>query len=588
MKNELMAAARGDIPLDFVIENVQLVNVFTGEIYPASIGIKDGWFVHVSEQEKMDFDADQRLDAQQMYAIPGLIDTHLHIESSMLTPAQYAQTVLPHGTTTIVTDPHEIANVLGVEGVRYMVEACKDLDLRVLTLAPSCIPSAPKVETSGADFTADVIRELLKWPEIDGVAEVMNYHGVIHEDQRMMGILKANEEVGKIAQGHAPRVSGNELSTYLIAGPDSDHECRTGDEALEKIRSGMTVEIRESSFSMNMAAIAEAIKELGYLPNVTLCSDDVLAVHLMERGHMDHVVRRAIEEGIEPIHAIRFATLNAANRLHRYDLGAIAPRRRADLVLLKDIQQVEVQDVFVEGKHVASRGMCLEQQSELAPPDHFLQTVRLNRFDESQFHMKVEDDVKEVSVRVIEYDAAPGIPTDFLETTLPVQDGEINFNAYQGKKAPLCQISVWHRHGLNQNHAEGLLAGFGIIAGAVATTVAHDSHHLAVLGVNPKDMAIAANHLREMNGGMIGVWNGEVIAKLALPLAGLMSLEPATRLGSQINQFIEKLNQTIMPGFNPIHRLIVATLPVIPRAKITDLGLVDVERQELVPFVIEA
>lgn len=586
--NKMVSAARGEFPLDLAIENIQLVNVFSGEIYPAAIGIVEDRIVHVTRPGEIRLNAEKVIDGNGKFAIPGLIDTHLHIESSMLTPAAYAEAVLPHGTTTIVTDPHEIGNVLGEEGIRYMIDASKNLDLRILTYLPSCIPSAPKVETAGADFTADVIERLLQWDGIDGLAEVMNYVGVIHQDERMSGILAAAKKAGKIAQGHAPTVTGRDLSAYIVAGVDSDHECRTGEEALEKIQAGMIVEIRESSFALNMAPIAEVIKDKGYLPNVCLCSDDVKANDLVRRGHINHVVRRAIEEGINPIDAIRYGTLNAAERLKRKDLGAIAPGRIADIVLLENIEAMVVSDVFTSGNQVVIDGQLINEQRKMDPPEHFFKSVKVSDIQEEDLAIKIDvPGVTEAKVRVIEYDYAPGIPTNFMEVTLPVENGEIDLSQYDGKKGPLNYIGVFHRHGKNNNHTTGILAGYGIVDGAIATTVAHDSHHLAVLGVNRKDMVLAANRVREINGGMVAVKDGEIIAELHLPVAGLMSLDSPTQLAPKINYFVERLEKVMMPGKNPIHRLIAVTLPVIPKAKISDIGLVDVDKQEIIPLIIE-
>lgn len=589
LNRKLIAAARGDQPIDLAIDNIQLVNVFTGEIYPAAIGIVDGTIVHITAPGEITLEAKVHYDGQGRYAIPGLIDTHIHIESSMLIPENYAEVVLRHGTTTVVTDPHEIANVLGEEAVRYMVESAEGLDLRILNLLPSCVPAAPSVETSGADFTPDVVERMLEWDGIHGLAEVMNYHGVIHEDERMMGILAANEKKGKLVQGHAPHVSGRDLSAYLLAGANSDHESRTGKEAIEKLRAGMIVEIRESSYSFNMAECARMIVDKGYLPNVCFCSDDVGAHILLEDGHMDRVVRRAVEEGINPVNAIRYCTLNAAQRLKRDDLGALAPGRTADIVLVDSIEKLGVKDVFVAGRQVVREEKLIRGQKSLVPPaSHFLQTVRLPEIREADFKLRVDDtNAAEARVRVIEYEAASGYPTDFIETTLPVRNGELVPEAYQGPKGPLCRVAVWHRHGKNHNRMLGLLAGYGVVAGAVATTVAHDSHNLVVLGINPQDMAIAANALRESQGGFVGVKDGKVVAHLPLPLAGLMSLENAETLGPKIKQVIKMLQAEIMPGKNPLHRMIAVTLPVIPKAKITDIGLVEVITQQLVPFIIE-
>ncbi|MFC7394992.1 adenine deaminase [Scopulibacillus cellulosilyticus] len=588
MKNKMVSAARGELSLDLSIENIKLVNVFTGEIYPAAIGIFEDKIVHVTRPGETALEAKQVIDGKGKYAIPGLIDTHLHIESSMLTPWAYAEAVLPHGTTTIVTDPHEIGNVLGAEGVDYMIKASKGLALRILTFLPSCVPSAPGVETSGADFTPEVIEELINREDIDGLAEVMNYVGVIQQDDRMPKILEAAKKAGKIAQGHAPTVTGRDLSAYLVSGVDSDHECRTGEEALEKIQAGMFVEIRESSFSLNAAAICEYIKDKGYLPNVCLCSDDVKANDLLQRGHMNHVVRRCIEEGISPVNAIRYGTLNAAERLKRRDLGAIAPGRIADIVLLENIETMVVSDVFTSGKQIFSDGKLLREQNKVNPPSRFFNTVKVPDIKEDDFTITVEQKgASKAKVRVIEYDYAPGIPTNFMEVTLPVVDGEIVLNHYDGKKAPLNYIGVYHRHGKNNNKTVGILAGYGIEEGAVATSVAHDCHHLAVLGTNKKDRALAANRVKELNGGMAAFKNGELVAELPLPVAGLMSTATAEELAPEIDKFVNLLEREIMPGKNPIHRLIAVTLPVIPKAKISDLGLVDVDKQEIVPLVLE-
>ncbi|MDQ0300179.1 adenine deaminase [Salibacterium salarium] len=580
-------AARGGVELDIAIENIQLVNVFTGEIYPAAIGMKGEKIAHVTQPGVTELAAAKRVDGKQQYAIPGLIDTHVHMESSMLTPEAYAKAVLPQGTTTVVTDPHEIGNVLGERGIRYMIEASRELDLRVLTFLPSCVPSAPAVETSGDDFTPEKVRELLKMDGIDGLAEVMNYYGVIHEDPRMTGILAESRQAGMLAQGHAPTVSDRELSAYLMAGVDSDHESRTGDEALEKVRAGMWLEIRESSFAHNAAPIAEKIRHLGYMPNICLCSDDVKANHLLTPGHMNHVARTLIKNGIDPITAIRFGTINAANRLRRSDIGAIAPGRDADVALVNDLENMTVTATWARGKLVGSEGICVRSQPRINPPEDFFNTVKVEKIVPEDFHIGIGDGAEKASVRVIEYDYAPGIPTNFFETTLPVENGLLKIGAYEGRKAPLNVIGVFHRHGKNTNRTLGVLAGYGITDGAVATTVAHDSHHLAVLGVDPGDMAIAANHLRDRQGGMVAVKNGEVIAELALPVAGLMSQKSADELAPLIETFVERIQETIMPGLNPIHRLIAVTLPVIPKAKISDQGLVDVDEQRLVSLITE-
>lgn len=587
MDRHLVASARGDAPIDLSIENVMLVNVFSGEIYPAAIGITGDRIVHVTAPGVTVLEANKRIDGKGRYAIPGLIDTHVHIEVSMLTPSHFAEAALLHGTTTVLTDPHEIANVLGERGVQYMVDATEGLDIRMLNMLPSCVPAAPGLETSGADFTPEAVERMLAWDGIYGLGEVMSYHGVIHSDDRMTGILEANERAGKLVQGHAPAVSGRELSAYMIAGPNSDHESRTSEEAIEKIRAGIIVELREGSFSVSLSACAPILKDMGYLPNVCFCSDDLLPHDLVDRGHMNYIVRKAIAEGIDPVNAIRYATINSAQRLERKDLGAIAAGRLADIVLVERLETMEVTDVFTSGRPVVTEGKLVRPQPVVEPPEDFFRTVKLPEITEADLELRVDQPgATEANVRVIEYDVAPGVPTDFREVTLPVREGCLVPEAYQGEKGPLCRVAVFHRHGLNENRNLGLLAGYGILEGAVATTVAHDSHNLAVLGVNTRDMVIAANELRKSQGGFVAVKNGEVIGHMPFPLAGLMSTEPAEEVATQLKGFIELLLREIMPGKNPIHRMIAVTLPVIPKAKITDIGLVEVESQQFKPLIM--
>jgi len=586
-RQQLAASARGDAPIDLAIENVKLVNVFTGEIYPAAIGVTGDTIVHVTSPCVTTLEAKAKIDGRGRYAIPGLIDTHVHVEVSMLTPAEFANAILLHGTTTVLTDPHEIANVLGERGVKYMVDATEGMDIRMMNMLSSCVPAAPGLETSGADFTPEAVEKMLGWDGIYGLGEVMSYLGVIQGEERMAGILEAGERSGKLIQGHAPRVSGRDLSAYMIAGPNSDHESRTKEEAIEKIRSGMIVELREGSFSLSIEECAPILKDMGYLPNVCFCSDDLLPHDLADRGHMNYIVRKAIEHGIDPVNAIRYATLNSAERLERRDLGAIAAGRLADIVLVDELAAMNVSDVFVGGKHVVREGELIRPQPAIAPPEDFLKTVKLPEITAEDLVLRVDDpNATEARVRLIEYDVAPGIPTDFLETALPVKDGQLVPEAYDGPKGPLCRVAVFHRHGLNENRNLGLLAGYGIVAGAVATTVAHDSHNLAVLGVDTDDMVIAANELRKSQGGFVAVKDGKVIAHLPFPLAGLMSLEPASELVPKLKSFVDVLLKEIMPGKNPIHRMIAVTLPVIPKAKITDIGLVEVETQQFKPFIM--
>ncbi|HYM90806.1 MAG TPA: amidohydrolase family protein, partial [bacterium] len=324
-REALIGAAAGRLELELVLHGASVVNVFTGEVYPADIGIFQGRIAHVTGPDDPPLTARTVRDRRGLWAIPGFIDTHVHIESSMVTPAHYAEAVLPHGTTTVLIDPHELANVLGLRGVRYMLESSENIPLRILIMAPSCVPSAPGVETAGASFDRAEVEAMLAWPRVVGLAEVMDYPGVLKGDGRMMRLLEATDAARGLIQGHAPRLKGRALSAYIAAGINSDHENREAAEALAKLRAGMYLEVRESSLSKNAAAMAEALRGRGYLPTVTLCTDDVTPEDLLRHGHINHVARRLVEEGLSPVDVVRFGTLNAANRLRRHDLGALSP-----------------------------------------------------------------------------------------------------------------------------------------------------------------------------------------------------------------------------------------------------------------------
>jgi adenine deaminase len=558
-REDLVAAALGRRELDLVLAGVRYVNVFTGEVYEADVGIHAGRVAHV-EPRPGTLTGREVLDRSGLWAIPGLIDTHVHVESSMLTPLEYARAVLPHGTTTVLVDPHELANVAGLDGVRYLLDASAESPLRTLVAAPSCVPAAPGIETAGASFDRAEVAELLRWPRVVALAEVMDYPGVLSGAGRMLRLLDAADEAGAIVQGHAPLLRGRELSAYAAAGIDSDHEAQRADEALEKLRAGMVLEIRESSLSFDAAACAAALRGRGYLPNVTLCSDDVTAVDLPARGHVDHVARRLVEEGLDPVDVIRFATLNAANRLRRRDLGALVPGRIADVALLSDLAAVRVEEVYRNGVLVDDGAFPAAAPAPAALRD----TVHLPPgLSADSFRLHVPAGAR---IRTIDY-APHGSPKTRFGETDTLAGAEL--------------LAVVDRHRTHGGIALGVVRGFGLERGALATTVAHDCHQLAVLGRDPDDMLLACRTLADAGGGLAYVAHGRLEALVRLPIAGLLSERRAEEVGAEVAALGDAV------GVEHFMGIVVLTLAVSPEARLSDLGLVDVASQTLVPLLLD-
>ena len=596
-RQALIAAAAGRRELDLVLRAVTVVNVFTGETYPADIGIFAGRIAHVTAPGQVPLAGREVLDRQGLIAIPGLIDTHVHIESSMVTPPHYAEAVVPHGTTTVLIDPHELANVLGLAGVRYMLDASEAIPLRVLVMAPSCVPSAPGVETAGAEFDRAEIEEMLGWPGVVGLAEVMDYPGVLRGEGRMMRLLEAAERAGGLIQGHAPRVRGRNLSAYAAAGIDSDHENREAQDGLAKLRAGMYLEVRESSLSANTAALAAALRGRGYLPNVTLCTDDVVPEDLLRRGGIDYVARRLVEEGLEPIDVVRFATLNAANRLRRPDLGALAPGRIADVALLSDLPRFRAAEVYRAGRLVAQAGRVVATRPAAgrAPQDRAAaierqNTIRLPReLGAGAFRIRVPGTPDgEATIRVIDFNgrSAP-VRTTYGTMRVRVVRGEVPVLP-SGDGRELALLAVVERHGRHGGTACAVIRGFGPRDGAIATSVSHDSHNLTIVGTNAEDMLFACRALAETGGGIVLVRGGRVVTRIDLPVAGLISLEPAEEVAAEVATFRAAAEAAGMSGERAFMAIVSLTLAVSPEGKLSDLGLVDVERQTLLPTVIES
>jgi adenine deaminase len=585
----LIAAAAGRRDLDLVLHGVAVVNVFTGEVYPADIGIADGRVAHVTAPGEPPLAGRAVLDRRGRWAVPGFIDTHVHIESSMVTPAHYAEAVLPHGTTTVLIDPHEMANVLGLRGVRYMLEASAGLPLRVLVMAPSCVPSAPAVETAGAGFDRPEIETMLGWPRVVGLAEVMDYPGVLRGDGRMMRELAAAARMGGLVQGHAPRLRGRALSAYAAAGIESDHENREVEEALAKLRAGMYLEVRESSLSKNAAAMAEALRGRGYLPGVTLCTDDVTPEDLLRRGHIDHVARRLVEEGLGAVDVARFATLNAAQRLRRRDLGALAPGRVADIVLLSDLERFAVEEVYCAGTLAAQGGRCAVPIADPGDATGVAreQTVRLPPgLGADAFRVRLPGRAEgSATVRVIEFHHRAVLRTTYGTMRVAVRNGAVEVPPHGDRTVNT--LAVVERHGRGGEVASAVLVGFGLRAGALASTVSHDCHNLTVVGNGPEDMLAACRVLAGVGGGIVLVRDGSVRAIIRLPLAGLLSLRPAAEVAAEVAAFRRAAAEVGVGDDDRFMGIVSLALAVSPGGKLSNLGLVDVERQVLLPMLVD-
>jgi adenine deaminase len=565
LRRRAVQAARGDVPFDVLVKGGTLVDVVTGELRAADIGIVGPMIASVHAPGSRT-DAATLINAAGAFLSPGLIDTHMHIESSMVTPAGYAQAVVPRGVTTVVWDPHEFGNVLGLAGVNWAADAVIDLPLRVILLAPSSVPSAPGLELAGADFGPDVLQTLLARPDIAGIAEMMNMRGIIEGDQRMEGIIQAGLETGKLICGHARSLSGADLQAFITAGVTSDHELVSGADLLEKLRAGLTIELRGSHDHL-LPEFVEALNTLGHLPQtVTLCTDDVFPDDLHSAGGLDDVVRRLVRYGMKPQWALQAATINGARRLCRPDLGLIAPGRRADLVLFEDLDSFEARRVLVSGREVAAGGALLS-------PPSATETVTLG--DTMKLSALTADDFRLPATGSSARIATINRPrfTQWGETSAEISDGHVV------PPEDTTLIAVIHRHGLAPATPRiGFLTGWGSWRGAFATTVSHDSHNLTVFGKDPADMAAAANAVIAAGGGLAVAADGVVKAVLPLPLAGLVADGSIAELASGFAAIKAEMDRIVdwQPPYLVFKACFGATLACNAGPHQTDLGIADV------------
>lgn len=564
LRDRAVAAALGRAPFDVLLAGGTVADVATGEVRVADVGLVGPLIASVHPAGTRG-DALTTVDVTGAVVAPGLIDTHVHIESSMVTPRRYAETAVPQGTTTICWDPHEVGNVLGLAGVRWAVAASRGLPLRVLVLAPSCVPSAPGLERAGAAFDAPEMAEMLSWPEVAGVAEVMDMRGVLDRSAKMRGVVGAGLDSLKLVCGHARGLEGAELQGFAAAGIESDHEVTSGADLLAKLRAGFTVELRGSHDYMLREAV-EALRTLPVFPQtLTVCTDDVFPDELAGVGGMIDVVRRLVRYGLAPLDVLRAATLNAARRIGRADLGLVAPGRRADLVVLSDLADMAVGHVFASGVHVASGGALL---APLRPDTSPLPTgtVKLEALTAGNFVLRAEGS------RVRRPTVVNPRFTGWGEVELAVRDGVAVL------PEGVIVMAVVHRHGKAPAvPVLGLLEGWGTWRGALATTVAHDSHNLCVFGREPADLVAAANAAIAAGGGMAVAKGGAVAAVLPLPVCGLVSDGPTVEVGEAFAALRRAADEVVDWPW-PLGLLKAATgasLACNPGPHVTDVGVVE-------------
>ncbi len=557
-----IAQGRGDKPADIVLKGGKLLDLMTGALLDGDIAITGDTITGTLDT----YDGVQVIDVSGMVLAPGFIDTHLHIESSLVTPFEFDRCVTPRGVTTAICDPHEIANVVGAPGIQYFQDASQHTLLDIKVQLSSCVPST-HMETAGAELLAEDLKALKGHPSGLGLAEFMNYPGVIHRDPDAMAKLRLFD--GEHIDGHCPLLSGKDLNAYIAAGIRTEHEATNPDEALEKLRKGMRVLVREGSVSKDLHAL-QPLLNVATSPYMCLCTDDRNPLDIADSGHLDYMIRELIRLGTPPLAVYRAATLSAAEAFGLKDRGMIAPGKRADIVALDSLESCRAQLVIAGGRLVNDDAFAKRGSVEPIARN----SVKAPRVKASDFRARANREKTDV-IGIREGQ----ILTDHLIEDISIQDGD---------KAPdvtrdLIRIAVVERHGKNGNIATGFVRGFGLRSGAIASTVCHDHHNIACVGANYEDMATAANRLGAIEGGFVVVDRGEILAELALPVAGLMSLEPFETVKARLIDLRDAAQSLGVTLEEPFLQLAFLALPVIPALKITDRGMVDVNKFEIIP-----
>lgn len=558
-----ISVAKGEKPADLVLKNATYLNVFTNEFLQNDIAISNGYFVGIGKYEGL-----EEINIAGEYLIPGFIDSHIHLESSIVSPPQFTKAVLPHGTTTLVTDPHEITNILGDLGIDYLLETTSSLPLDIFFMLPSCVPASP-FDENGFNLDSNALEEIIKKYSFEkrilGLAEIMNFPGVIFEDQDTLKKLAIAKKHGFIIDGHAPNLKGKNLNAYIGAGISSDHEATSFEEALEKLQLGQWIMIREGTACQNLLALLPLFTEK-YYSRCLLATDDIHPEELLIKGHIDHLVRKAILNKANPIYAFKMASFNCANYFGLKDRGAIAPGYLADFIILDNIEKVKINSVYKKGIKISRFNLDKLEEKSIRPPiaKKINNSINIPRLCLSNFKLKKKEE------KIIEL-----IPGQILT----------NDGGYASKinlEKDILKICVVERHKNTGHLGIAFLKGYGLKSGAIATTISHDSHNIVVVGTNDDDIFYAIKQIKKLEGGMVVVENQALKAKLALPIAGIMSNMNLI----DVKEALENLKKEayalgVNPQIDPFMTLSFICLPVIPNLKLTTLGVVDVNEFKL-------
>ncbi len=560
---KLIQVAAGKVAADLVIKNCNLIDVYNCRVIPGmDIAISDEWIAGIGE-----YQGRREIDARGKYAAPGLMDAHIHIESAYVTPEEFGRLVVPHGTTTVIADPHEIVNVCGMDGLNYMKEASKLTKLDIKFMIPSCVPATP-FEHAGADIDSGIIKEVIHDEDILGLGELMNYPGVITAEEEVVNKLILAWKENKIVDGHCPNLSGKELDAYIATRIHTDHECTSVDEMLDRLSRGMYVQLREGSACHDLRTLAKGVT-MHNSRRCLLCSDDRQIKTILEHGHMEHHLRICVEEGIHPLVAIQMASLNVAECYHLYDRGAIAPGLRADIVLFEDLAKFRVDQVFLMGEEVACQGKYLPTESKY-PIDQVFGRFQVKDFSIEKLRMKLSSNY----VNVMDILPAGVLTAKKTAKVVCNDQGEFVFDP----SLDIAKIAVIERHQNTGNVALALLGGYGIQLGAIAISIAHDSHNIISVGTCDEDIAFAVKELIAQNGGIILVQGGKIVNTMPMVVGGIMSDKPGEWINEKLKQIHEDAHDKlgISREVDPIMTLSFMALAVIPELKLTDIGLFDV------------
>lgn len=574
---ELINASQGYIENDTVFENIKILNVFTKEWIYAHVYIYKKWISHVEYNvDKPLMNSKNIVNGNGLFLCPAFVDAHTHIESSLLTPANYAKLVIPHGTLTILEDAHEIANVAGEKGLEYILSSAKDLPMRQLLTVPSCVPSVPNYENSGANFDYKIYEKFLDEENVIGLGEVMDYEGVINNDERIVKILETARRKNCYIQGHAPLLTGNRLSAYLCASIKSDHEARQVEEVVEKYRQGMWIDIRDANTNHNMPKIIQALKKIGNYERVSFSSDDRRSDVIQKKGHLDGIIRHAYSCGMPLTEAYISASYRPCLEANINNLGAIAPGYVADLNVLADIESVNIKSVYFEGQCVSKDGKLISMLSVDSSGNDLRDTIHVPSFDEEKF--KISSQNKKEIINVVEFESYSSSITNLKQIEFPTKNKQVDISSQKD----YMYVAVINRY-KKDTYTIGVVKNFGINHGAIASTVGHDSHNIAIVYDNSKNALFALQQLIKQKGGFCAIEDGNVIATLELPIAGLMSDEPINIVVDKITKMNEanaQLGNTYID--NPISRITILSLLVCPYVKISDKGIVLTEEKKYI------